>query len=472
MDKMTVAHTRLHLANERTLLAWTKLASIIAAGGFLTRLLVPSQRALTLDEGPPKSATVLQVAQMMLAVVVLGLGLNLFRRRRVLLASKWLGSYSAPISPWAAIVGVLATLLLTLFQALAHEVEYNSPGCLRLKRPLVDAPPPYLYVSFHGSADPLGGLCSGVGAVQRFSLAGEYVGPATDQRAALVHSPRMMTMHNELLVLADAGEGARLHRPALAVFGDCAGKGVRPFLGRIRATDAAVEQSFLHPYGLASSRSGMLRASSQNGGALLEVDLNNASHPLNVLLQLESAGRGAPVEGDASPRSPAGLPWSEHGVNAVSGPLRGIDIDDDDCTHVADKRADKIWHVCHDQPLRSTKVLKPIGVHAHGTKLYVGSFTPPHGAVHMLERRTDTTPGTGEGEGDAYHITRSFTHKRLVHPAGLLVTHTAVQSGVLYVLEQSKRALLAFDLATGNLTGTVLHDLPDVPEGLMLSLGC
>ena len=379
---------------------------------------------------------------------------------------------------------MLATLLLTLYEAVEHEIAYNSASCLQLKhRPLVDAPPPYLYVTFHGSADPLSSLCSGVGAVQRFSLAGEYVGPATDQRAALVHSPRMMTMvDNELLVLADAGEGSRLHRPALAFFGDCADKGVRPFRGRIRATDHATERSFLHPYGVAWSRkSGALRATSQNGGALLEADLtmnqSDGMRPLRVVAQLEDTARGAEGErggeggegGEGGLALPWDASWSEQDVvDAKSGPLRGLAIDDDDCTHVADKRADKIWHVCHDQPLRSTKVLKPIGVHAHGTKLYVGSFTPPHGAVHVLKRRADTSSSVEEGTGaDAYQITRSFIHERLVHPAGLLV-----HGGLLYVLEQRSRALLTFGVDTGNLTGALLRDLPDVPEGLLLSLGC
>ena len=73
-----------------------------------------------------------------------------------------------------------------------------------------------------------------------------------------------------------------------------------------------------------------------------------------------------------------------------------------------------------------------------------------------------------EGTGaDAYQITRSFIHERLVHPAGLLV-----HGGLLYVLEQRSRALLTFDVDTGNLTGALLRDLPDVPEGLLLSLGC
>ena len=99
----------------------------------------------------------------------------------------------------------------------------------------------------------------------------------------------------------------------------------------------------------------------------------------------------------------------------------------------------------------------------HGRKLFVGSFTSPVGAVHVLERRTNAS---GQDTA-AYHVTHTYTHSRLVHPAGLLV-----HGGIIYVLEQSMRALLAFDLATTNFTGTLLRDLPDIPEGLLLSAGC
>lgn len=96
MDKVTASCTRLHLSNERTLLAWLKLSSIIAAGGFLTRVLEPSQRVLVLSHGLPY-AMALQVSHVTLAVVIILLALNLFRQRRALLDSKWLGSYGAPM---------------------------------------------------------------------------------------------------------------------------------------------------------------------------------------------------------------------------------------------------------------------------------------------------------------------------------------------------------------------------------------
>ena len=66
-----------------------------------------------------------------------------------------------------------------------------------------------------------------------------------------------------------------------------------------------------------------------------------------------------------------------------------------------------------------------------------------------------------------FRIRQLIKHDLLMHPAGLLQ-----HSGVLYVLEQTNRALLTFDAASGNFTGTLLEFLPHVPEGLLLSPGC
>ena len=91
-----------------------------------------------------------------------------------------------PNTLWVAIAGIFVMLFMTFWIAMMHEWSYHSPDCLRLRRPVEDAPPPYLYISFHGAPDPLADFCTGLGAVQRFALTGAYIGPATDQLAALV----------------------------------------------------------------------------------------------------------------------------------------------------------------------------------------------------------------------------------------------------------------------------------------------
>jgi len=441
MNKPDVAHTRLHLANERTLLGWTKLGCIFAAGGFLTKALSPKETV------PSMTSSVYNSAQLLLSAGILAIGISVFRWRRSLLGSKWMGSYGAPASLWLAISGIFVMLMLTLAHAVVQEAIYNSPDCLRLPLPLSDAPPPYLYISFHGADEPLSQLCTGTGAVQRFSLQGEYVGPATDQRAALVHSPRGMALHNnQKLVLADAGEGSALHRPALAIFGDCAGRDKRPFLGRVRAPDRATQAAFAHPYSVAVSGGGTIQVSAQNGGALLAVELPNAP----ALLTANSTARFTIV---------AQLENTTHAHSLKSGPLRGLAITADECSHVADKHRNMVWHVCSGGvDITSTDIDNPIGVHVHDDALYVGSFSSVAPAVHVLKRKR------GDGK---WAITLTITHKRLVHPAGLLA-----YQNVLYVLEQSYRALLTFDTTTGAFLGEPLTKLPDTPEGLLLSMGC
>lgn len=446
MNKADVAHTRLHLANERTLLGWTKLGCIFAAGGFLSRVLSPKQTS------PSVTSSVYVSVQLLLAAAILAIGISVFRWRRALLASKFMGSYGASTSLRLAICGIFVMLMLTLAHAVVQEAVYNSEDCLRLPLPLSEAPPPYLYISFHGADEPLSQLCAGTGAVQRFSLQGEYVGPATDQRAALVHSPRGMALHNnQHLVLADAGEGAALHRPALAIFGDCAGRDKRPFLGRVRAPSKAMEAAFAHPYGVAVSSTSLIQVSAQNGGALLTIDLPSAA----ALLTANATAHFTVV---------AQLENTTHAHSLKSGPLRGLATTADDCSHVADKHRDALWHVCAGgADVSYTGIPHPIGVAAHDDVLYVGSFSDAAPAVYMLKRRKASSP-SGAGE---WAIALTISHKRLVHPAGLLA-----YQNVLYVLEQSHRALLTFDATSGAFLGELLTKLPDKPEGLLLSMGC
>ena len=53
--------------------------------------------------------------------------------------------------------------------------------------------------------------------------------------------------------------------------------------------------------------------------------------------------------------------------------------------------------------------------------------------------------------------------KSLSHPAGMLVS-----GGLLYVLDQSSKQLLSFDLETAKYKGAAIKTLPDVPEDVAL----
>ena len=62
---------------------------------------------------------------------------------------------------------------------------------------------------------------------------------------------------------------------------------------------------------------------------------------------------------------------------------------------------------------------------------------------------------------------RTLRHELLVHPAGMLE-----HDGRLYVLEQSHRAMLVFNVSTGKLEAAPVRGLPDLPEGIAISLTC
>ena len=458
MGLPAVAQTRLHLANERTMLSWMKLGCIFALGGFLTSTLrIPDSD----NHAPALSTTVTAstvsgygsvsgyaLMQMVLAACVVISGAQIFHIRRGLLDARWMGSYGMPRVLFVAIAGIFLMLGATFLIAMLHEVSHFSPDCLRLHRTLEDLPAPYLYISLHGASDPLSDICTGLGAVQRFSLTGAYIGPATDQISAMVHSPRGMVLHNELLILADAGEGAIMRRPSLAVFGDCAGHGIRPFLGRVLADDVDIEALFAHPYGVASSKDMQtLQVSTQNGGALLSVDLSNLTRPITLVDQLEQ---------------------TKLDLGDGSGRLRGLGITDNGCSHVADKAKNLVWHLCPGRARAYTHIPTPIGITAYGNDLYVGSSHQHDPAVYVLRPRGDSDQEADESAMDGtYDVAMKIRHKYLVHPAGMLL-----HEGTLFVLEQTHRALFTFDAETGEFISKLIDGLPDRPEAVLLVKGC
>ena len=431
MEKQLAAHTRLSLANERTLLSWCKLTCIFASGGFLTHALTGLRPERDMEH------LVQALGQLSLAGLVCITGLTLYHRRRGLFEKKHMGSYSSTESITMVAIGIFATLAITLLRAVHQEAEYASSSCLQLRDfQLTDALPPYFYITFHGPPDALAGMCRGTGAVQRFSVnTGAYVGPATDQRAALVRSPRGLVLHNGVLVVVDAGEGAEYS--SLAVFGDCAGRDVRPYMGKVRPRGRPeLADAFAHPYGIALAADGTFRVTAQNGGALLAVDIENLTSPVTLLEQIADR----PTDLDQS------------------GALRGLAIDDVGCNHVAEKHANKVWHLCPDAKPEWTKVSNPIGLTAHGGALFVSSFDDKTPGVLKFEKHKGDT---------AFTQTMFYVHKRLKHPTGMVV-----HRGMLYVLEQVHKQLLFFDVECGTYNGTLISQLPDLPEAIAIIPEC
>ena len=276
----------------------------------------------------------------------------------------------------------------------------------------------------------------GVSGVHRFTLSGAYAGPATNQRDALVHMPRGMTATTGLLVVADS----YADDSSLVFFGACVNAGLRPYLGRIRPESKATRSSFQHPYSVvnAPDEPGRLKVSSQDGGAIISVD--TISGEMSVEKQVS---RIRPTKG-----------------SKLSGPLRGLAIDGHGCEHVADRHADAIWHYCKDNVVTMTKLAKPVGLYADGALLYVGSFDKQQPAVYALDLLASPGP---KGK----RVVRTFQHPTLLHPTGMLV-----HRGMLYVLEQTSAGMLKFHANSTEFVSTVLSNLPDAPEGILLVDEC
>lgn len=433
---------KMALSNERTLIAWVRVGATYGAGAVVAAVITtdPSR------DPAHRQTSISLTVQALLGLLIVAWGVVQFVRRGKMLAARWHGSYEAHLGPAAFAIATIISVLLTMSVSLRRIEEYYSDDCLYLPglsvAQMANATPPFLYISFHGTSNPRKAMCNskhGVAAVHRFTLSGAYAGPATDQRDAMVHMPRGMAAINGLLVVADS----YVEDSSLVFFGACVNAGVRPFLGRIRPDDKQMRASFEHPYGVVTSRDdpSRLLVSSQDGGTIVAVDTTTGEMS---------------VERQVSVRVAKDSPTSGH--------LRGLAVDSNGCEHVADKHADAVWHYCPDNVVTMTQISKPIDLFVDGALLYVGSFDNKMPAVHVLDLQS--TPGK-----HGKKIVRSFTHRLLVHPAGMLVhSHLGVKS--LYVLEQTTLGLLKFDVNTTNFVSSILSDLPDVPEKVHLVNEC
>ena len=141
-------------------------------------------------------------------------------------------------------------------------------------------------------------------------------------------------------------------------------------------------------------------------------------------------------------------------------------------------------------------MIKPVGLAvgaggSEGQVLYVGSLRGKvHGAASSGGQSADARRN---GEvvmlrlPSGSHV-RTLRHELLVHPAGMLE-----HDGTLYVLEQVHsalahalatcrplaghvsqvhRALLSFNVSTGQFERVLLRGLPDLPEAIEISTAC
>lgn len=509
--------TRIHLASERTLIAWLRTAATLGAGALFAVL--GRQTSKSVHGG----GAVYGPVQAVVALGVMAYGLAQYARRRRYVRNRHHHAYSEVCGPGtlAVFVGVsLATDLgLMAWQAFGPA----SPLCASLPLPMMlNATPPFLYVTFHGMpvrprpnrsrcvrpipprslarTDPRGstlalgsrrqqpkllfsrGVCGGVSGVHRFTLSGAYAGPVTSVEApARMRYPRGMVHHLGLLLVLESWA----EDPSLAVFGGCAEPlSERPFLGRIRPPvargDASLDASFAHPYGVVEAPDGTLHVSAQNGGAVVSVDITTGD--MRVVHQARRRRRRPPSSCAHRARSralalPHALPSARLGgvqvepprpLGAVkSGALRGLAIDAVGCEHVADKHADAVWHYCpgDTEHAAHTKVHRPIALalDADADVLYVSSLGQKVGGAGPRVVALDLKGAKGSG---GYPVRREFSAPGLVHPAGMVV-----HQGVLYLLEQTTGSLVRFNADSGEYAGALLSGLPDTPETLLLIAG-
>lgn len=414
------AETKISMSNERTFIAWLRTAATLAVGGLFSALGRETKSTVHWDN------TMFGLIQLTAATTICVVSIGLYYQRRRLLVERFHGSWGSRWPP--AIIGCLILLGLLADVSLMFRMALDPTlrRCALLPLPVeYNATPPFLYMTFHGTANPgrVSSCADGVAGVHRFTLRGGYAGLVSDQAAAQMHHPRAMAELQGLLFVAESWASD----PSITVFGGCAGPGaMRPFLGRIRPKLLSTEivQSFAHPYGVAAAPDGTLHVSSEMGAAVVGVDV--ATSAMRIVHQVDK-------------------PRPQFGAEAGhSGPLRANAFDAAGCEHVADHHGSVIWHYCAgpdgtsgpaDVPAMS-RVPKPIGLHVDGgrARLFVTSLgdatleVPP--AIYVLDLAAANPDGS-------HPVASVLTDASLVHPTGLLLYHRT-----LYVLEQSTSSLV------------------------------
>ncbi len=437
---MTTAEIKLHMTNERTLIAWVRLAATLGVSAMLLRTFArPASTAKLPKELAP--------AQGAAAVLIAVLALSHYRHRARLIREREHVSFFASWLPAIAGATVVLAIVVSCSRTMQsfHEWWFHAQDCSSLQgfelHP--DAPRPHAFITFHGSRDPRAALCHpsrGVSGVHAFSIVdGTYVGPVTDQLAALVKQPRgILATPGGMLLLADASGKSS----SIAVFGPRAnasashGEPAFPFRGRI-SPPKTVRAAFSHPYGLTWGDGGILVAA-QDGQSVLRLDPQTGS--VEVLHQVAS-GRH----------------------HDESGSIRGVAADARGCAYVSDKHANAVHMYCGSRLQRRIGRLhieRPIAVVVDGDTLVVGSLGGGERRPSVL---TFALRPEGETHDPAPQPRLRIEHPRLQHPAGIHVYRKRI-----LVLEQVSKALFAFDLETGHYHDNLVSALPDTPEAFVL----
>jgi uncharacterized membrane protein YidH (DUF202 family) len=188
------AETKFCLANERTLIAWLRIATTLGVGSFL---------GLSVGKGRFKGQGVVYgVSQLMVAALIVLYAFAQFHRRAWLVRSRHMQTFDEWIGP-----GVVSfTVAFALAFEITKLVREPAVGCPLLPLPLHHGlVPPFIYITFHGSSNLRHGCDKGVAGVHRFGLGGEYGGSVVDPfMSGQVYSPRGMARLSGLLFVAES----------------------------------------------------------------------------------------------------------------------------------------------------------------------------------------------------------------------------------------------------------------------------
>jgi uncharacterized membrane protein YidH (DUF202 family) len=158
------------LANERTLMAWLRLAATLGLGAFLVGVLNKvSTHAMPGAFG---------LGQSLVAILIGCVATMRFYQRDILLKQRHMGdAFGDWLLPSLAgvtilfIVGFNVTGILTRW----WEWQFQAQNCLALTgwQQVPRAPQPHVYISMHGSGSPAENICHpelGVSGIHKFSL--------------------------------------------------------------------------------------------------------------------------------------------------------------------------------------------------------------------------------------------------------------------------------------------------------------
>ena len=158
------------LANERTLMAWLRLASTLGLGAFVVGVLNHvSSRAV------PGSFSLVQAV---VAVLIASLATARFYQRDSMLKQRHMGdAFGDRLLP--ALAGAMILIIVGFnVSSIAMrwwEWQFRAQHCSSLPGYSLNllAPTPHVYISFHGSSTPAENICHperGVSGIHKFSL--------------------------------------------------------------------------------------------------------------------------------------------------------------------------------------------------------------------------------------------------------------------------------------------------------------